>query len=70
MKEKMLKFLNESQLPLYYEEKECIKEFIETFFNHNQPERSKREDVNSKEALMDNPFIKDSTECFINDAVL
>ncbi len=37
-----------------------------------QPERSKREDINSKEALMNNPFIKESTECFIqnDDAVL
>ena len=36
----------------------------------SQPERSKREDVNSKTSLINNPFIKESIECFINDAVL
>ena len=37
-----------------------------------QPERSKREDINSKITLVNNPFIKDSRECYTrdNDAVL
>lgn len=39
MKEEMMKFLNEAQIPLYFEEKQIIKEFIETFFNSYQPER-------------------------------
>lgn len=44
MKEEMLKFLDEGQIPMYQEEKDLIKEFIETFFSYYQPERSKRED--------------------------
>ncbi len=45
MKEEMLEFLEKAQLPIYFEERELIREFIETFFSRkHQPERSKRED--------------------------
>ena len=30
-------------------------------------ERSKREDINYKKALINNPYIKESRECFEND---
>jgi len=43
MKEEMLKFLN-GQFPLYFEEREIIREFIETFFKKYQPERLSPED--------------------------
>ena len=39
MKEKMIEFLRKAHLPIYYEEREIIQEFIETFFNQYQPER-------------------------------
>jgi len=39
MKEKMLEFLMKEDLPIYFEEKELIREFIETFFSNYQPER-------------------------------
>lgn len=47
MKEEMIKFLEQNHHPLYCEEKQVIKEFIQTFFNQYQPERSKREDHES-----------------------
>lgn len=43
MKEEMLKFLN-GQLPLYVDERQLIREFIETFFDNYQPERLNPED--------------------------
>ena len=38
MKEEMLKFLN-GQFPIYFEEREIIRDFIETFFKNYQPDR-------------------------------
>jgi hypothetical protein len=32
LKKNMLDFLSKAQLPLYFDEKELIREFIETFF--------------------------------------
>ena len=46
MKKEMLEFLEKNQSPLYYEERQIIKEFLETFFDSYQPESSKREDCN------------------------
>ncbi len=40
MKEKMLEVLNASCLPLYFDEKRVIREFIETFFNKFPSEKS------------------------------
>lgn len=32
---------------------------------HDRPERLKRSDTNSREALKNNPFIRDSRECYM-----
>lgn len=39
MKEKMLKFLDEQPNPIYHEEKQIIREFIETFFTYYKAEK-------------------------------
>jgi|FreactcultureFD7_1027221.scaffolds.fasta_scaffold130262_2 hypothetical protein len=41
LKEEMIEFLYKAQLPLYFEEKQLIKEFIETFFAFREKEPPK-----------------------------
>jgi len=43
MKKEMLEFLDKSHLPIFYEERELIREFIETFFSNYHTEGLKME---------------------------
>jgi hypothetical protein len=56
MKKEMLKFLN-GQFPIYFEEREIIRDFIETFFKNYQPERLSPEDhvADASKMVCDSP---------------
>lgn len=41
LKEEMIEFVLKEQLPLYFEERQLIKEFIETFFAFHEKKQTK-----------------------------
>jgi hypothetical protein len=58
IKQAMLDFLDKAQLPIYFEEREVIRGFIETFFDFlaNQPILRERKWVTREELMEDFPM--------------